>query len=59
MEKKSLAKERLGILGGSGLYSISGLKDIEEINVDTPFGAPSDTLLIGKKLSHLLKINQF
>ncbi len=48
MEEKSLAKERLGILGGSGLYSISGLKDIEEINVDTPFGSPSDTLLIGK-----------
>ena len=48
MENKSLSKARLGILGGSGLYSIPELKDVEEINLDTPFGAPSDTLLVGK-----------
>jgi 5'-methylthioadenosine phosphorylase len=38
---------RIGIIGGSGLYQIGGLTDIEEIEVETPFGKPSDAYRIG------------
>ena len=38
---------RIGIIGGSGLYQMEGLEDTEERHIDTPFGAPSDALLIG------------
>jgi len=38
---------RLGIIGGSGLYSIEGLQDVQEVNVQTPFGAPSDAIVVG------------
>ena len=37
----------LGVIGGSGLYEIEGLVDVEEITVDTPFGAPSDAIISG------------
>lgn len=37
----------IGIFGGSGLYSMSGLEDIEEKVIDTPFGPPSSPLVIG------------
>jgi 5'-methylthioadenosine phosphorylase len=38
---------RIGIIGGSGLYSMAGLNDTREIRVKTPFGAPSDAFVIG------------
>ncbi|MGH1421122.1 MAG: S-methyl-5'-thioadenosine phosphorylase [Hyphomonas sp.] len=38
----------LGIIGGSGLYDIDGLEDRREEVVDTPWGAPSDTLMRGR-----------
>lgn len=37
----------IGIIGGSGLYALDGLGDIEEVEVDTPFGRPSDRLVTG------------
>jgi 5'-methylthioadenosine phosphorylase len=37
----------LGVLGGSGLYELEGLSDVTEIDVDTPFGRPSDVLVKG------------
>ena len=37
----------LGVLGGSGLYEIEGLRDVVELDVDTPFGKPSDVLVKG------------
>jgi 5'-methylthioadenosine phosphorylase len=37
----------LGVLGGSGLYELEGLRDVSEIDVDTPFGRPSDVLVKG------------
>lgn len=39
---------RIGIIGGSGLYKMEGIKDIEEVSVSTPFGEPSDKLITGK-----------
>ncbi len=38
----------LGVIGGSGLYELEELKNIEEIQVDTPFGRPSDVLIKGE-----------
>jgi len=37
----------IGVIGGSGFYSISGLDELEQIELDTPFGAPSDTFYRG------------
>lgn len=39
---------RIGIFGGSGLYRMDGLADVREQVVATPFGRPSDALLIGR-----------
>ncbi len=38
---------KTGIIGGSGLYRMPELLDVEEINVDTPFGSPSDAFVVG------------
>ena len=38
---------RIGIIGGSGFYQMEGLTDIEERTVETPFGKPSDALILG------------
>ncbi len=38
----------LGIIGGTGLYSIKGLKILKRESVDTPFGAPSSALVSGE-----------
>src|SRR5438093_13338867 len=38
---------RIGIIGGSGLYQMSGLTNIEEVEIETPFGKPSDAYRIG------------
>lgn len=40
-------KAALAIIGGSGLYQMSGLANTEEITVDTPFGKPSAPITIG------------
>jgi 5'-methylthioadenosine phosphorylase len=39
---------KIGIIGGSGLYKMSALTDVEEITIETPFGNPSDNLIVGK-----------
>jgi 5'-methylthioadenosine phosphorylase len=41
------AKSILGVIGGSGLYQMAGLKKIREVAVKTPFGKPSDKLVTG------------
>jgi 5'-methylthioadenosine phosphorylase len=38
---------KIGIIGGSGLYNIEGLKDIKEVEINTPFGKPSDKIITG------------
>ncbi|QDL08160.1 S-methyl-5'-thioadenosine phosphorylase [Brasilonema octagenarum UFV-E1] len=42
-----MAETRIGIIGGSGLYKMDALKNIEEVQVQTPFGSPSDALILG------------
>jgi 5'-methylthioadenosine phosphorylase len=44
---KTENKATLGIIGGSGLYSMSGLTETREIRVKTPFGDPSDVIVLG------------
>ncbi len=46
-KKGKEAAAMIGIIGGSGLYSMGGLKDAREIRVKTPFGEPSDALVVG------------
>ncbi len=43
----SLKKARLGVLGGSGIYEMNSLKNIKELNIETPYGKPSDTIVLG------------
>jgi 5'-methylthioadenosine phosphorylase len=38
---------RIGVIGGSGLYQMEGLSDVEERRVTTPFGDPSDAIVVG------------
>jgi 5'-methylthioadenosine phosphorylase len=37
----------IGVIGGSGLYEMEGLEQVERVRVDTPFGAPSDEYVTG------------
>jgi 5'-methylthioadenosine phosphorylase len=39
---------RIGVIGGTGLYDIEGLTDVSEVRPETPFGKPSDAILVGK-----------
>jgi len=41
------AQAKIGVIGGSGLYAMDGLTDVHEVRVETPFGAPSDSISIG------------
>ncbi len=43
-----MPQAKIGVIGGTGLYDIEGLTDIEEVNINTPFGKPSDAITIGK-----------
>ena len=43
-----MPQAKIGVIGGTGLYDIEGLTNIEEINIDTPFGKPSDSIIIGR-----------
>ena len=42
------ARADIGIIGGSGLYDIEGLRKVTERSVKTPFGAPSDKVVVGE-----------
>ncbi|MGV0105669.1 S-methyl-5'-thioadenosine phosphorylase [Nostoc sp. DSM 114160] len=42
-----MAQASIGIIGGSGLYKMDALKDVEEVQIETPFGSPSDALILG------------
>jgi 5'-methylthioadenosine phosphorylase len=42
-----LEQVRIGVIGGSGVYDMAQLTDVREVRLDTPFGAPSDTYVVG------------
>jgi 5'-methylthioadenosine phosphorylase len=43
-----MPEAKIGVIGGTGLYDIEGITDIEEVEVDTPFGKPSDSIIVGR-----------
>jgi 5'-methylthioadenosine phosphorylase len=53
---------RIGIIGGSGLYQMDGLTNVEEVAVETPFGNPSDLyrvgILEGRRIAFLARHNR-
>lgn len=42
-----MQQAEIGIIGGSGLYSMPGFSDVHEVSLETPFGAPSDPYVLG------------
>ncbi len=42
-----MQQAEIGIIGGSGLYSMPGLTNVQEVTVSTPFGEPSDAFVLG------------
>ena len=38
---------KIGIIGGTGLYDMKGMSEVEEVKISTPFGEPSDALILG------------
>lgn len=42
-----MQKGKIGVIGGSGLYTMSKLENVQEVQVETPFGAPSDVYITG------------
>jgi len=48
MKGRDMRKQAsVGVIGGSGLYSMEGLKSVREYRVRTPFGLPSDSIIVG------------
>ena len=43
-----MPEAKIAVIGGSGLYDIEGMTDIEDVNLDTPFGKPSDAIVVGR-----------
>ena len=43
-----MLQAKIGVIGGTGLYQIEGMANIREIDVETPFGKPSDSLVVGE-----------
>ena len=46
-KRSSKATAEIGVIGGSGLYAMHGLEGAREVRIKTPFGDPSDALVIG------------
>jgi 5'-methylthioadenosine phosphorylase len=42
-----MQRAEIGIIGGSGLYEMEGLREIKEVSVRTPYGSPSDAFVLG------------
>lgn len=42
-----MAQVEVAVIGGSGLYGMSALTDVEEMTIETPFGPPSDAIIVG------------
>ncbi len=42
-----MEKVRIGVIGGTGVYQMEALTDVEEVRVKTPFGDPSEAIVVG------------
>jgi 5'-methylthioadenosine phosphorylase len=43
-----MAEAKVGVIGGTGLYQLEGMSGVQEIKVRTPFGNPSDAIILGE-----------
>ncbi len=43
-----MSEKIVGVMGGSGLYEMEGLEDIQSVSLKTPFGDPSDSFIVGR-----------
>jgi 5'-methylthioadenosine phosphorylase len=43
-----MAEAKVGVIGGTGLYQLEGMTKIKELKLKTPFGEPSDTIIVGE-----------
>jgi len=43
---------RIGIIGGSGLYGIDGVEVLDHLNIETPYGRPSDRMILARVCGH-------
>lgn len=43
-----MTEPTVGVIGGSGIYNMEGVEDVQEIEVETPFGDPSDKIVVGR-----------
>ena len=48
MQEAWMLKAKIGVIGGSGLYHIEGMADIHKVKPKTPFGDPSDSIVVGE-----------
>ena len=46
-ESEPMSGGKVGVIGGSGLYAMEGLENVTEVQVETPFGPPSDAYILG------------
>jgi len=42
-----MPEAKVGVIGGSGLYNMEGLTEVEKVKISTPFGEPSDAIMLG------------
>lgn len=43
-----MAEAKIGVIGGTGLYQLEGMSQVREVKVETPFGEPSDVIVLGE-----------
>lgn len=43
-----MVEAKIGVIGGSGLYQMDGLEDVQEVSLETPFGEPSGKYVVGQ-----------
>lgn len=43
-----MTEKMVGVIGGSGLYEMEGLEEVQTVSLTTPFGSPSDSIVVGR-----------
>ncbi|MFQ6030504.1 MAG: S-methyl-5'-thioadenosine phosphorylase, partial [Dehalococcoidia bacterium] len=43
----AVSEASIAVIGGSGLYEMEGLTEVDFVEIDTPFGKPSDAIVLG------------
>lgn len=43
-----MSEPTIGVIGGSGIYDMEGVEDVQQVEIETPFGDPSDKIVVGR-----------